>query len=194
MRFINFGSIGGRRARLRGNVISLVILYVCRFPAFFRKFFHEKGNAPFPVELSPVSEREQSPFSTVVVFNRDAIPAFTTKDGSTIREILAPNNAPQVIRHQSLAEAIVTPGTATQAHYHPLTEEIYYILHGVGRMQIGDSLRMVAPGDAIAIPPGAHHRITNTGNIDLVFLCCCAPAYTHADTIMVELTEPDGVG
>jgi mannose-6-phosphate isomerase-like protein (cupin superfamily) len=129
----------------------------------------------------------------LILFNRESVPAFTTKDGSTIREILAPRNAPEAIQNQSLAEATLVPGAATEPHYHPVTEEIYYILRGTGRMQIGDQIRMVGLGDGIGIPPGAPHRITNTGNEDLVFLCCCAPAYTHEDTIMVDLPEPESI-
>ena len=120
------------------------------------------------------------------IVNRDEVPAFVTKDTSIIREILAPRNAPEAIRHQSLAEAILPPGAATQPHYHPVTEEIYYILSGSAIMRIGDETRTAGPGDGIAIPPGAPHQITNTGESDLVFLCCCAPAYSHEDTVMVD--------
>ena len=121
------------------------------------------------------------------VFNRDrdALP-FTTVDGSTIREILAPNNAPATIRNQSLAEATLAPGRATAPHYHPETEEIYYLLRGTGEMRIGTETRLVGPGDAVAIAPGAPRQIVNVGGDDLVFLCCCAPAYTHADTVLVS--------
>ena len=38
--------------------------------------------------------------------------------------------------------------------------------------------------DGIAIPPGAKHKITNTGADDLIFLCCCVPPYEHEDTVM----------
>ena len=38
-------------------------------------------------------------------------------------------------------------------------------------MQIGEEVRPVGPGDAIAIPPKALHRITNTGPNILKFLC-----------------------
>ena len=126
---------------------------------------------------------------TMIVAARDAATPFTTKDGSIIREILAPAVAPGVIEKQSLAEATIAPGQATEAHYHPCTEEIYYILKGVGAMQIETIARTVVPGDAIAIPPGATHRIRNSGTENLVFLCCCAPAYTHDDTVMAELPE-----
>src|SRR5687768_11841064 len=114
----------------------------------------------------------------------DRVAAFTTKDGSEIRELLAHRNS--AIRNQSLAEARLPPGAATTPHYHPRAEEIYYILHGQGRMQIAEELRNVGPGDAIAIPPGQKHQITNTGHGPLVFLCCCAPGYEHDDTVLLE--------
>ena len=118
------------------------------------------------------------------LFNLADVPAFTTKDGSEIRELLAHRNS--CIRKQSLAEARLLPGASTMAHYHPQTEEIYYITAGVGRMRIEDDLREVRPGDAIAIPPGAKHQITNIGSETLHLLCCCAPAYEHTDTVLVE--------
>jgi mannose-6-phosphate isomerase-like protein (cupin superfamily) len=116
--------------------------------------------------------------------NLDEVPAFTTKDGSEIRELLAPRNS--CIQKQSLAEARLAPGTSTAAHYHIQTEEIYYILQGRGRMQIGDDVREVGPGDAMAIPPGAVHTIANISDVELRLLCCCAPAYEHEDTVLCE--------
>jgi mannose-6-phosphate isomerase-like protein (cupin superfamily) len=114
----------------------------------------------------------------------DEVPAFTTKDGSEIRELLAFRNS--CVRWQSLAEARLPPGASTTPHYHPRTEEIYYIISGAGRMFLEKSQTDVRPGDAIAIPPGARHQITNTGGQPLVFLCCCVPAYEHEDTILVD--------
>jgi mannose-6-phosphate isomerase-like protein (cupin superfamily) len=120
----------------------------------------------------------------VDVHNLDQVPAFTTKDGSEIRELLAHRNS--CIRNQSLAEARLPPARSTTPHYHPLTEEICYILVGTGLMQVGDERQAVGPGDAIAIPPGTFHQITNTGSETLRFLCCCAPSYEYEDTVLVE--------
>ena len=116
------------------------------------------------------------------VANIDRVSAFTTKDGSEIRELLAHRNS--CIRQQSLAEARLPPHGATTPHYHPRTEEIYYILEGCGSMHVGNEIRPVGPGDAIAIPPGARHQIRNTGSVVLKFLCCCAPAYEDEDTVL----------
>ena len=118
------------------------------------------------------------------VHNIDAVEAFTIKDGSEIRELLAHRNS--CICLQSLAEARIPPGEATTPHHHLRTEEIYYVLEGEGRMQIGDQQRDVGPGDAIAIPPGAVHQITNIGTGVLKLLCCCAPAYEDDDTVLAD--------
>src|SRR5580704_12347193 len=93
--------------------------------------------------------------------NLDEVPAFITKDGSEIRELLAYRNSP--IRNQSLAEARLAPGASTQEHYHVKAEEIYYITHGTGRIRIDGETRDVTNGDAIAILPGQRHKLWNTG-------------------------------
>ena len=118
------------------------------------------------------------------VRNIQEVPAFITKDGSEIRELLAQRNSS--IRQQSLAEARLPPGASTTPHYHRVTEEIYYLLAGRAEMRIGEETRRVGPGDAIAIPPGNVHQITNQGSETLLFLCTCVPAYEHDDTFLVE--------
>jgi mannose-6-phosphate isomerase-like protein (cupin superfamily) len=105
---------------------------------------------------------------------------FTTKDGSTIRELLGlPTSS---ARKQSLAEATLPPGVATERHYHGESEEIYYLVEGSGEMEIDGERRHVGPGDAILIPPGAWHQIRADTGRPLRFLCCCAPPYRHDDT------------
>ena len=65
--------------------------------------------------------------------------------------------------NQSLAEATVAPGAATEEHYHRLTEEIYFFTHGSGRLRVGDEEREVEPGDTVVIAPGLRHKLWNTG-------------------------------
>lgn len=105
---------------------------------------------------------------------------FSTKDGSTIRSILDRSNAP--VANQSLAEAALPPGGATERHWHRLSEEFYFILEGTGVMEVDGETRAVKPGDGILIPPGAWHQIRADGGVPLRLLCCCAPPYSHDDT------------
>lgn len=112
------------------------------------------------------------------------IEPFRTKDGSEIREWAGAVSAPA--RNQSLAEATVPPGGATAEHYHRVTEELYLITAGSGRLRVGADERDVAAGDCAVIPPGAPHKIWNTGDEPLRIVCACAPAYSHDDTVLLE--------
>ncbi|MES9901519.1 MAG: cupin domain-containing protein [Sedimenticola sp.] len=107
-------------------------------------------------------------------------PAYLTKDGSEIRELLHPDHHSVV--NQSLAEARVPAGVTTLLHRHHRSEEIYHITSGTGEMQLGDERFPVAPGESVLIPPETVHRISNSGDGPLIMLCCCAPAYRHEDT------------
>jgi mannose-6-phosphate isomerase-like protein (cupin superfamily) len=118
------------------------------------------------------------------IVNRNQVKAFITKDTSEIREILAPRNSS--IQRQSLAEATLQPGRETEEHFHATSEEIYYVLQGAGRMRIEGEVSEVGPGDGIAILPGRKHKLWNTGEGDLVFLCLCVPPYEHEDTMITE--------
>jgi mannose-6-phosphate isomerase-like protein (cupin superfamily) len=114
-----------------------------------------------------------------------AIPAYITKDGSAIRELLHPSLHGN--RNQSLAEATILPGTTTQLHRHAVTEEIYHVTQGRGLMHLGDAQFDIQVGDTVLIVPGTPHCVAATGSVPLRILCCCSPAYSHDDTELLEL-------
>jgi mannose-6-phosphate isomerase-like protein (cupin superfamily) len=111
----------------------------------------------------------------VKVASLDRVEAFVTKDGSLIREL---HHTPA----QSLAEATLEPGQATERHYHRATEEIYFVVKGSGEMEVDGRTQRIRPGDAVLIPPGAWHTLLNDGTSELRILCCCVPPYSHEDT------------
>jgi mannose-6-phosphate isomerase-like protein (cupin superfamily) len=111
----------------------------------------------------------------VRVTSPTGVEAFTTKDGSTIREL-------HHTAAQSLAEATLEPGQATERHNHRVSEEIYLMTAGSGVLEIDGETRRVSAGDAILIPPGAWHTLENDGPEQLKLMCCCAPPYSHDDT------------
>ena len=81
----------------------------------------------------------------------DDIEPYTTKDGSTIRELMHPTRHGN--RNQSLAEAIVPVGSKTLLHSHQQTEELYHITAGSGVMTVGEEEFPVVEGDTICITP-----------------------------------------
>jgi mannose-6-phosphate isomerase-like protein (cupin superfamily) len=68
-----------------------------------------------------------------------------------------------------LAHAAVPPGQRLSGHRDPM-EEIYIIQTGRGLMQVDTEVREVEPGDAVHIPIGAFHELTNTGPEELTIL------------------------
>lgn len=113
------------------------------------------------------------------------MPAYLTKDGSQIRELMHPSHHP--VHKQSLAEATIQAGEKTQLHRHALTEELYHVTAGTGVMTLGEERFAISVGDTVLIAPGTPHCVEASGSEPLRILCCCSPAYSHADT---ELLPP----
>ena len=111
------------------------------------------------------------------------VPAYITKDGSEIRELMHP--AVHGSHGASLAEATIPVGMRTLLHRHRNSEELYHVSHGQGRISLGEQTFDVAVGDTVCIAPDMAHCIENTGVDPLVILCVCSPAYTHEDTELV---------
>ena len=105
---------------------------------------------------------------------------FTTLDGSTIREIAGPAWTPA--RNQSLAEATVPVGGRTVAHYHRVTEELYFFTAGRGRMTLGDEEREVARATASSSRPG-RSTASSTPATSRSSCCAAAPRRTRTRTL-----------
>lgn len=120
----------------------------------------------------------------VEIVRREQREAFITADGSSIRELAGTPSGNAT--NQSLAEAVVPPGAATVAHLHRHTEEIYLFTAGSGRMRVGDEERAVRAGDCVVIAPGSPHKLWADEREPLILLCCCAPPYADADTVLLE--------
>lgn len=118
----------------------------------------------------------------VHVSDLSAATPFETLDGSTIRELAGPVSIPT--SNQSLAEATVPVGGATDEHYHVLSEELYFFQSGTGHLRVGGEYREVRAGECVVIPPGAVHKLTNIGEVPIRLICCCAPPYSDADTVL----------
>lgn len=55
-------------------------------------------------------------------------------------------------------------------------EEVYFVIEGEGEMCLGEEKRAMTAGQAVWIPPGVFHQLTNTGDAELKMLYCYGPA------------------
>lgn len=86
----------------------------------------------------------------------------------------------------SVAYAIIPPRAATRKHYHPIAEETYYILSGMGRLVIDGQMCHVRSGDTVLIEPNERHQIWAEGDENLVFVVVCAPPWESSNSVFVE--------
>jgi mannose-6-phosphate isomerase-like protein (cupin superfamily) len=55
-------------------------------------------------------------------------------------------------------------------------EEIYFVLEGTGEMCLGEERRTLSAGEAVSIPSGVFHQLTNVGDEPLRMIYCYGPA------------------
>ena len=60
---------------------------------------------------------------------------------------------------------------ATTGHVHPGQEEVYYFIEGTGKMELGDDIIKVQPGDVVLIEDGVFHRVHAGMYEELYFVC-----------------------
>lgn len=62
-------------------------------------------------------------------------------------------------------------GKSTSGHSHPGQEEVYQFIYGTGEMELDNEKFAVNPGDIVLIKDGVFHRVHNTGDGELYFVC-----------------------
>ncbi|MGC8552338.1 MAG: cupin domain-containing protein [Phycisphaerae bacterium] len=55
-------------------------------------------------------------------------------------------------------------------------EEVYFVIEGDGEMCLGTQRQALKTGQAVYIPPGVFHQLSNVGSTPLKMLYCYGPA------------------
>ena len=78
--------------------------------------------------------------------------------------------------HFALGYVTLEPGGGQVPWHNQEQEEVYFVLSGTGEMCLGDQRQTVTGGQAVFIPPGVFHQMTNVGPEPLTMLYCYGPA------------------
>jgi mannose-6-phosphate isomerase-like protein (cupin superfamily) len=76
----------------------------------------------------------------------------------------------------SLGFVTLEPSGGQVPWHNQVQEEVYYIVSGTGEMCLGSERREVHTGQAIYIPSGVFHQLTNTGTTPMAMMYCYGPA------------------
>lgn len=91
--------------------------------------------------------------------------------GGGIARMLLTSEFMQAI--EFFAWGVLPPGKTLEEHVDPV-EEVYFILSGGGMMSVGDEEKEVKTWDAVWIPAGKPHHLTNTTDENMVTLIVAA--------------------
>lgn len=91
-------------------------------------------------------------------------------DGAVYRSLLYDMSARPGTHVVRVAMASAEPGCGGRPHFHPATDETYYIIAGTARLEMGDGEYTLNSPSCIQIPRGTVHRIVNAGGEPLRYL------------------------
>ena len=119
------------------------------------------------------------------VGRRSRSPDTLAPDGSEIRFLLGD---PEAATRASLVEVSLEAGQVTRPVWHRSVEELWYVLHGAGRVwrcppdrDHSDVMPVeVGAGDALVIPTGWRFQFA-AGESGLTFLCFTTPPWPGED-------------
>ena len=68
----------------------------------------------------------------------------------------------------NFAQACFAPGQVAPGHSHTDMAEVFFVESGQGTITVDSQPYPLTPGTCIAVEPGEHHEVANTGTKDLV--------------------------
>ncbi len=89
---------------------------------------------------------------------------------------LVGGTSPMKSEHFSLGFVELEPRGGQVPWHNHAQEEVYFILEGEGEMCLAEERQAVRGGQAVFIPPGTFHQLTNVGDTPLHMVYCYAPA------------------
>jgi mannose-6-phosphate isomerase-like protein (cupin superfamily) len=105
--------------------------------------------------------------------------------GGVIYKILDTENSE--LKQVEMVMCIFKPGEIARLHFHNRMEEIYFVIEGVGKIELDGKWFDVKPEDSISIPVGVRHRMRNASSDKILrFLAINSPEWIATDMIEVK--------
>ena len=77
----------------------------------------------------------------------------------------------KLLKNLILSSTRLNPGKQTTGHKHEGQEEVYLFMEGNGEMLLDEKRFPVQKGDVVLIEDGVFHRVYNTSDKELYFVC-----------------------
>lgn len=92
------------------------------------------------------------------------------------RYIVKDNN---ILNNLVVSSTTLRPKKSTTGHRHAGQEEVYVFTSGEGQMELDHEIFNVCEGDTVLIKDNVFHKVHNTGDYMLKFICVFDGRRTH---------------
>ncbi len=82
----------------------------------------------------------------------------------------------------------MAPGCSEVRHLHKYSEQFFYILDGIGTLEVDKVEYVLNPNEGMHVPCGVPHQLINSGDGDLHFLVTSTPP-SHGDRTPMPIGE-----
>ena len=111
----------------------------------------------------------------MVVADLSSLKARSFPAGRTTRNLVG-GLSPIQFKAFSMGYVTLKPRGGQVPWHNQDQEEVYFILSGTGEICLGEEKAEITGGQAVEIPPGVFHQLTNTGEEEMKMIYCYGPA------------------
>lgn len=107
------------------------------------------------------------------------------QDNTDFRRVVATGEHTQVVVMSIPAEGEI----GEEIHEHE--DQLLYLIAGNGEVKLGSDTHPFNAGDAVVVPAGENHNVTNTGSEDLKIITTYSPPHHDEGTVHTTKEEAD---
>jgi quercetin dioxygenase-like cupin family protein len=90
-----------------------------------------------------------------------------------------------------LLEVSLAPGMGVPRHTHTREDEVYFVLAGELKVEVGDQMFVLRPGDSLLAPRDIPHELRNSGNTTNHYLLVFSPSGFEEFVMATAVPAPD---
>ncbi len=110
-----------------------------------------------------------------------------------LKVLLSPDTHPGV-RELAVGMVIIPPHSKSDRHSHENSEELWIVVGGHGKIEIGGETADIEPGVVVHAPAGIPHQLFNTSEEPLIAYYIFAPPGPERETLAKIRGEEGGSG
>jgi len=142
-----------------------------------RQFMEISGLSVFPASLMQAPQSQQAPAaqpaSAPLIIGPDEAQVYAMSAGGEARLLATGDNTGGTLWVGRFRE---DPGFMTTLHFHPRTDEQFYVLEGALSLYIEERWRELGPGMLAVVPHGVRHAQGNRSDKPVHFVGSGSPA------------------